>query len=1311
MAQKAVLHQIISGLSPRRDWILATALQMSQPQPPAPAPIAAPATISASAPLAVGFTQAQRVVLNAQCSVYQGIMTGVAPSSTTTPKKKVTRRLSDKTMLGLSLARKDHPEAAVDNSNDKNNNEKDEERVESVEERRRKVAMLDSEIDKLAQSLAVALKSSLADALVNNNNRNNKEEDKELGDARVVATTVDECVTSVSTEDNILNNGYKNTDTNSTTNDNLLGELLRVKQLRLLGLQRNARRRFLADVLGADEHDDDGKHNHSNKHGNKRHAGVEERQEDEELYPHVRGWRRWQRRAAGPAAQRHVGVKRTLKQDLKRQDERSRRRRDRQKAFFKAVEQQVEVVFEGARQRRERARAVTKAVRDYHRKIVSNRERATKERAERERKERIEALKENDVEGYLRLLNDLLKQTDEYLQRLGDKLAQVKGLARDIGDCDADIDADADADADMNNKDKEKDEVKDENNDAPGNNKPALSAAEHYRRTHENYYRRAHSVDELSNVRQPATMGSTTLTMRSYQLQGLAWLLSLQRNRLNGILADEMGTGKTIQVIALICHLVEASDPSSSGPFLVAAPSSVVPSWLGELSRWAPSLTVAAYRGSPAERKRVWEERVREERGRAEVVVTTYELLMGKKDRKRLSKVPWRYLIIDEGHRLKNSGCRLSRDLSKYYTSQHRLLLTGTPLQNRMEELWSLLHFLLPSVFESAGEFSKWFENPFEEGCETLNEEEELLLISRLHAVLRPLMLRRLKEHVETDLPTKTQHLLRAQPSAYQRELARRVKLRLREKLGGDGGASNSTSKQPRAIHNTVMELRNVANHPFISCLHNDEVEELLKVMHPSLPPLVRACGKLELLDRVLPKLLATGHKVLLFCTMTRALDLLEEYLHWKGIKCLRLDGATAGDERGPMVARFNAVSTSAGDDVPESVFLLSIRAGGVGLNLQAADTIDLQAQARAHRIGQTRDVLIRARAERKLAVADKSITAGFFDNHTSAKERQEYLEALLRDANADGSALGAGDVGAEGVRGTALNRLISRGREEFEAYEPKEKPKKKANPPKPGAPPRKRGRPPKQKPVEVIEVASDEPPSKRVCVDQVGASQEPEGSQLGVGAGEVREKVEGGELVEAVLPARTASQAEEKAICMENGVPAGDEKSSVSVSPEATTPLVLAFEEDEEDAEKIEAKAAEHSEKPEGQEANLEALPANSRLPQVEVEGKPEAVSDRCEAQDEEGAHATPPCVKRPRFSLNLASGESSLDSRAMGVVDLTVSTHLGQCNGTPVSAITSRSALASASPALTSSKPVPEFIARLNAVLSTGGSSNKQK
>ncbi|CAN1149904.1 Chromatin structure-remodeling complex protein SYD [Linum perenne] len=757
--------------------------------------------------------------------------------------------------------------------------------------------------------------------------------------------------------------------------------VIELKKLKLLDLQRRLRSQFLNDFFKPAASDlERVKSYKKNKHGRR--------------------------------------TKQLEKYEQKMKEERQKRIRERQKEFFTELEVHKEKLEDVFKFKRERLKGFNRYVKEFHKK----KERIHREKIDRIQREKINLLKINDVEGYLRMVQDaksdrvkqLLKETEKYLQKLGSKLQAAKAIGSRFENMD-----ESRTTAAMDN------ETAFENEDES-------DQAKHYLESNEKYYLMAHSIKE-SIAEQPICLKGGKL--REYQMNGLRWLLSLYNNHLNGILADEMGLGKTVQVISLICHLMESKN--DRGPFLVVVPSSVLPGWESELNLWAPSVHKIVYSGPPEDRRKLFKEQIVHQK--FNVLLTTYEYLMNKHDRPKLSKIHWHYIIIDEGHRIKNASCKLNAEL-KYYQSSHRLLLTGTPLQNNLEELWALLNFLLPNIFNSSEDFSQWFNKPFESTAENtadqalLSEEENLLIINRLHQVLRPFVLRRLKHKVENELPEKIERLIRCDSSAYQKLLMQRVE----DNLGAIGNA------KARSVHNTVMELRNICNHPYLSQLHSDEVENFMPKHF--LPPIIRLCGKLEMLDRLLPKLKATGHRVLFFSTMTRLLDVMEEYLSAKQYRYLRLDGHTSGGDRGALIDTFNQQNS------PFFIFLLSIRAGGVGVNLQAADTViifdtdwnpqvDLQAQARAHRIGQKRDVLVlrfetvqtveeqvRASAEHKLGVANQSITAGFFDNNTSAEDRREYLESLLRESKKEEAAPVLDD--------DALNDILARSESEIDIFE-----------------------------------------------------------------------------------------------------------------------------------------------------------------------------------------------------------------------------------------------------------------------------------
>ncbi|KAL4298422.1 hypothetical protein GQ457_12G004980 [Hibiscus cannabinus] len=565
-------------------------------------------------------------------------------------------------------------------------------------------------------------------------------------------------------------------------------------------------------------------------------------------------------------------IKQLEKYEQKMKEERQKRIRERQKEFFSEIEVHKERLDDVFKIRRERWKGFNRNVKEFHKR----KERIHREKIDRIQREKINLLKINDVEGYLRMVQDaksdrvkqLLKETEKYLQKLGSKLQDAKAMGGRFGN---DMD-------EMRTASVFENDTTVENEDE----------AKHYVESNEKYYLMAHSIKE-NITDQPAFLKGGKL--REYQMNGLRWLVSLYNNHLNGILADEMGLGKTVQVISLICYLMETKN--DRGPFLVVVPSSVLPGWVSEINFWAPDIHKIVYSGPPEERRRLFKERIVHQK--FNILLTTYEYLMNKHDRPKLSKIHWHYIIIDEGHRIKNASCKLNAEL-KHYQSSHRLLLTGTPLQNNLEELWALLNFLLPNIFNSSEDFSQWFNKPFESNGDNsadealLSEEENLLIINRLHQVLRPFVLRRLKHKVENELPEKIERLVRCEASAYQKLLMKRVE----ENLGAIGNS------KARSVHNSVMELRNICNHPYLSQLHVEEVDSLVPQHY--LPPIIRLCGKLEMLDRLLPKLKATDHRILFFSTMTRLLDVVEDYLTFKQYRYLRLDGQTSGGDRGALI-------------------------------------------------------------------------------------------------------------------------------------------------------------------------------------------------------------------------------------------------------------------------------------------------------------------------------------------------------------------------------------------------------------------------
>lgn len=572
---------------------------------------------------------------------------------------------------------------------------------------------------------------------------------------------------------------------------------------------------------------------------------------------------------------------------------------------------------------------------------------------EKRQRERIQALRDNDEEKYLALLKDsknerlnhLMKETEAHLQLLTEKMQLT----------------------------------------APGGSNPTkeTDGGGTPRTAGQRFHQAAHATRETITTQPSILVGGE---LKSYQIEGLNWTVSLFNNGLNGILADEMGLGKTIQTIALVTHLMEIKQ--NKGPYLIVVPLSVLSNWRLELEKWAPSVKLVVFKGPDATRKRIYREEMADYS--FNVVLTTYEYIM--KGKALLGKFVWQYIIIDEGHRIKNAESKLAIMLGHKYKSKNRLLLTGTPLQNNLAELWALLNFLLPQVFNSSASFESWFNEPMAQlsatGSESesaLNEEETLIIVNRLHSILKPFMLRRLKKDVESQLPQKSEMVLKVELSGWQKLIYKQLKNEGLRSVGSDGRAVNNK------MQNLMMQLRKTCNHPYLFWQEG----EGLDFPHENL---YRASGKFEMLDRVLPKLHKTGHKVLIFTQMTKILDLMEDFLTWRKWNYVRLDGTTKSEERGQVVDKFMD------KEADNWIFLLTTRAGGVGLNLQVADTViifdsdwnpqmDMQAMDRAHRIGQESEVRVFR------MITNTPVEEDIFSR---AKAKNKVNKMVVRETNED---------------------------------------------------------------------------------------------------------------------------------------------------------------------------------------------------------------------------------------------------------------------------------------------------------------------
>lgn len=458
--------------------------------------------------------------------------------------------------------------------------------------------------------------------------------------------------------------------------------------------------------------------------------------------------------------------------------------------------------------------------------------------------------------------------------------------------------------------------------------------------------------------RQPDYLDSTGGTLHPYQLEGLNWLRFSWAQGTDTILADEMGLGKTVQTAVFLYSLYK--EGHSKGPFLVSAPLSTIINWEREFEMWAPDMYVVTYVGDKDSRAVIRENEFtfednairggkkaskmkKEAAVKFHVLLTSYELITI--DQAILGSIDWACLVVDEAHRLKNNQSKFFRVLNNY-PLQHKLLLTGTPLQNNLEELFHLLNFLTPERFNNLEGF-------LEEFADIAKEDQ----IKKLHDMLGPHMLRRLKADVFKHMPSKTELIVRVELSPMQKKYYKYILTRNFEALNTRGGGNQVS------LLNVVMDLKKCCNHPYLFPTAATEAPKMPNGMYDG-SALTKASGKLMLLFKMLKKLKEGGHRVLIFSQMTKMLDLLEDFLENEGYKYERIDGGVTGGMRQEAIDRFNAPGA------PQFVFLLSTRAGGLGINLATADTViiydsdwnphnDIQAFSRAHRIGQNKKVMI----------------------------------------------------------------------------------------------------------------------------------------------------------------------------------------------------------------------------------------------------------------------------------------------------------------------------------------------------------------
>uniref|UniRef100_A0A3P9M012 Chromodomain helicase DNA binding protein 3 n=1 Tax=Oryzias latipes TaxID=8090 RepID=A0A3P9M012_ORYLA len=455
---------------------------------------------------------------------------------------------------------------------------------------------------------------------------------------------------------------------------------------------------------------------------------------------------------------------------------------------------------------------------------------------------------------------------------------------------------------------------------------------------------------------QPDFVTATGGTLHMYQLEGLNWLRFSWAQGTDTILADEMGLGKTIQTIVFLYSLFK--EGHTKGPFLVSAPLSTIINWEREFEMWAPDFYVVTYTGDKDSRAIIRENEFSFDdtavKGgkkafklrapiKFHVLLTSYELVTI--DQTALKSIDWACLVVDEAHRLKNNQSKFFRRLNDYKID-YKLLLTGTPLQNNLEELFHLLNFLTPNRFNNLEGFLEEFAD--------ISKEDQ---IKKLHDLLGPHMLRRLKADVFKNMPAKTELIVRVELSPMQKKYYKLILTKNFEALNSKGGGNQVS------LLNIMMDLKKCCNHPYLFPVASMEAQKTPSGAYEG-SALTKASGKLMLLQKMLRKLKEQGHRVLVFSQMTKMLDLLEDFLDHEGYKYERIDGGITGALRQEAIDRFNAPGAC------QFCFLLSTRAGGLGINLATADTViifdsdwnphnDIQAFSRAHRIGQANKVMI----------------------------------------------------------------------------------------------------------------------------------------------------------------------------------------------------------------------------------------------------------------------------------------------------------------------------------------------------------------
>ncbi|OHT06018.1 Type III restriction enzyme, res subunit family protein [Tritrichomonas foetus] len=475
---------------------------------------------------------------------------------------------------------------------------------------------------------------------------------------------------------------------------------------------------------------------------------------------------------------------------------------------------------------------------------------------------------------------------------------------------------------------------------------------------------------------QPSNLESNAVLQR-HQIEGMSWLIHLYDHHVNAVLADETGVGKTLQIISFFAYLAEQRH--ISGPHLVIMPKSVIQTWKDEFVKWFPTANTIVYVGKRKRRRNIFETTI--SRSEFDVLLTTYSII--KEDKELIAEIPWRVIVIDEGHVLKNYKTLLYSAIFDALFSDFKIIATATPFQNQIDQFWSILSLVDPSQFCSVEIFNSFFKE-----LESSNQDPERndRVIKRLQDLIRPYFLRRNKEDIQSDIPDKLEITLKCSPVPLQLSV-------IDESL--KTGIMNTSQK--------IHMARKVSNSPLLFLKKN--VFKTIPVQY-----ILLRSPKMRLLDQILHKLILTGHRFLIYSQWTSMMDIISYYLDWREIQFLRIDGSVTTNDR------MNRIKSFVQPDSTIQGMLLSTRSSAFGLNLQVADTVilfdsdynpfvELQASARVHRLGQ-KNVVVVIRlmvngtgeekilrvSRKKFILGHQIIEAGRFNFSSTEEERAAIL-------------------------------------------------------------------------------------------------------------------------------------------------------------------------------------------------------------------------------------------------------------------------------------------------------------------------------